>query len=88
MGYGFGCDDSLLYQLKDFGVTKPQLHAYLHHVTKLASLTFLKFLHVDIEAIGRHHANVMAAFNAANLKPGTRMLFVVPPQFFWFADED
>ena len=79
MAYGLGCDESLLEKLKVFGVTKLGLHAYLHHVTKLASLTFLRFLHVDIEAIGRHNTNVLAAFNAANLKPGTRMQFVVPP---------
>ena len=65
MTHGFGCDDLLLYQLRAYDVTKVELHAYLHHATKLASFTGLKFLHVDIDAVGRHNESVMAAFDAA-----------------------
>jgi hypothetical protein len=65
MAYGVGCDDFLIYQLRAYNVTKAELHAYLHFATKLASLSGLKYLHVDIEAIGLHNHEVMAAFNAA-----------------------
>jgi hypothetical protein len=88
MAHGFGCDELLLHQLRYYNVTQQQLHAYLHGVTHLASFAGLRFLHVDIDAVGRHHEKIMARFNHAKLRPGLEMHFVVPPQLFWFEGED
>lgn len=89
MAHGFGCDELLLHQLRYYNVTQQQLHAYLHGATHLASFAGLRFLHVDIDSVGRHNEKVMQRFNSAKLRPDLKMHFVVPPQLFWFeGDKD
>jgi len=49
MGWGWGCWERILLQLRHYKITKPQLHRYLHDTTRLASFLGLDGVHLDIK---------------------------------------
>ena len=84
MSKGLGCVDYIRHQLHD-EFTLTEIHAYTHHVTKLADFSFLWGKYVDVTDVGRYFAQELAAANSL-LAEGPPMLSYLPPQIYCLAD--